>query len=149
MSQDKSKPKNRGDLIAEIQLLNPSFVPPVPGQIYPPTNELTQLPFSAIVPQPINWLWLQRIARGKVSLFAGEPGKGKSQLLLWIAAACTNRAIMPVDNITFPQGKVAILAAEDDEDDTMWPRLTAVNANLNDVLQLKSSPKYDQQGKFA
>lgn len=136
MSQDKIKVLTRKDLSAPVN----------PTSINPATNELSEQSFSAVKMSRINWLWDQRIARGKVTLFAGEPGKGKSQLLLWIAAGCTNGSPMPANGSSMPQGKVAILASEDDDDDTMLPRLMAVKANLANVFQLKSTPKYDQNG---
>lgn len=35
--------------------------------------------------EPIKWLWQGRIARGKLTILAGDPGLGKSQLTrhLW------------------------------------------------------------------
>jgi hypothetical protein len=39
-----------------------------------------------IVPKPIDFLWPGRIARGKHTAIAGEPGDGKSQLSVYIAA---------------------------------------------------------------
>ena len=35
---------------------------------------------SDVVAQPIKWLWPGRIARGKVTVIAGHPGLGKSQV---------------------------------------------------------------------
>lgn len=148
MSSEKIKVLTKADLLAKIRETDPDFQPNDPVKINPYNNELQQIPFSDVQPQKIQWLWPERIARGKVSVFAGEPGKGKSQLLLWIGAACTNGAIMPADGFKFPDGKVAILAAEDDDDDTMWPRLKAVDANLSKILQLRSSPKIDENGEL-
>ena len=34
----------------------------------------------------IEWLWKYRFPKGKLSIIAGEPGLGKSQLSLWMAA---------------------------------------------------------------
>jgi hypothetical protein len=42
---------------------------------------------SEIEPERVEWLWLGRIARGKHTIIAGEPGTGKSQLSIAIAAA--------------------------------------------------------------
>jgi hypothetical protein len=36
-------------------------------------------PFSEIKPEPITWLWKNRIAIGKLTIYAGDPGLGKSQ----------------------------------------------------------------------
>jgi putative DNA primase/helicase len=149
MSHDKFTvipTKNKQDLINILEAEEPGCTKTI--EIKPRTNELIQSAFSAIKPRSIEWLWYKRIARGKVTIFAGEPGKGKSQLLLWIAAACSNGWLMPVDKAQFVQGKVAILSAEDDEDDTITPRLLALNANLAMIFQLKSHPRRDNEGKL-
>jgi putative DNA primase/helicase len=39
-----------------------------------------------IVPKRIDFLWSGRIARGKHTAIAGEPGDGKSQLSVYVAA---------------------------------------------------------------
>ena len=41
---------------------------------------------SEITARPVRWLWPGRIAHGKVTMIAGHPGLGKSQLALSIAA---------------------------------------------------------------
>lgn len=87
-----------------------------------------------IKPEPIHWLWQGIIARGKITMIAGDPGLGKSQLTAFIAATVTNGGNWPVDNSQSPQGNVVILSAEDDAADTIQPRLEAVGADLNKVL---------------
>src|SRR5262249_2883185 len=44
---------------------------------------------------PVAWLWPRRIALGKWSLIAGEPGLGKSQVALAMAAAVTIGGLWP------------------------------------------------------
>jgi putative DNA primase/helicase len=44
---------------------------------------------SEITAEPIEWLWPGRIARGKHTCIAGEPGAGKSQLTVAIISAIT------------------------------------------------------------
>jgi hypothetical protein len=44
---------------------------------------------SDIEAKPINWLWPGRIARGKLTIIAGNPGLGKSQITASIAAVAT------------------------------------------------------------
>lgn len=41
---------------------------------------------SELEPEQVEWLWTRRIARGKHTCIAGEPGTGKSQLSIAIAA---------------------------------------------------------------
>jgi putative DNA primase/helicase len=80
--------------------------------------------------QPVRWLWEGRIARGKVTMLAGHPGLGKSQLALAVAAIVTGAARWPVDGNRAERGNVIILSAEDDPADTIRPRLEAADADL-------------------
>jgi hypothetical protein len=79
----------------------------------------------------VEWLWPGRIARGKVTLIAGHPGLGKSQLALSVAATVTSGAAWPVDEGEAEQGSVIILSAEDDAADTIKPRLLATGADVS------------------
>jgi predicted ATP-dependent serine protease len=45
---------------------------------------------AEIEPEKIDWLWSGRIARGKHTCIAGEPGTGKSQLSIAIIAAISH-----------------------------------------------------------
>lgn len=143
MSDTLFKAINSNELRASLEKDQPGCTKTI--EIHPPANELLQIPFSSIKPKPIQWLWENRIPRGMITLFAGDPGKGKSQLLLWIASMCSIGGTMPVDGAVFPLGKVAILSAEDDEDVTISPRLHALGANQDLILQLKATPRIDQK----
>jgi AAA domain-containing protein/uncharacterized protein DUF6371 len=48
-----------------------------------------------VEPEPISWLWDGRIARGKHTCVAGEPGTGKSQVSLSIIATITTGGQWP------------------------------------------------------
>src|SRR5262249_11736571 len=45
--------------------------------------------------EPLDWLWCGRLARGKHTCIAGEPGTGKSQLSIFIAATITRGGEWP------------------------------------------------------
>ncbi len=79
---------------------------------------------------PIRWLWPGRIARGKVTLIAGHPGLGKSQLTLNLAAVVSTGGRWPADGKRSERGSVVILSAEDDVGDTIKPRLEAAGADV-------------------
>lgn len=104
--------------------------------------------FSNIPHQSINWLWPGRIARGKVSIIAGNPGLGKSQLTASLAAIVTTGGIWPVDNMSCQLGNVILLSAEDDPADTIGPRLQAAGADLTKVRFLKCVQTKNKQGKL-
>jgi putative DNA primase/helicase len=86
-----------------------------------------------IVPMPVEWLWPDRIAIGKLTLIAGEAGLGKSQILSGISASVTTGGLWPCGEGSAPPGSVVILSAEDGTADTMVPRLMAARADLERV----------------
>jgi putative DNA primase/helicase len=88
--------------------------------------------------KPIKWLWNKIIAFGKVTIIAGNPGLGKSQLTANIAAIVTIGGIFPNTQISCPMGKVIFLSSEDDASDTIRPRLEAAGAELSRVFILDS-----------
>jgi AAA domain len=88
---------------------------------------------SDIKPQPIRWLWPGRIARGKVTVIAGHPGLGKSQVTASMAAIVSTGGQWPVDRSSCERGHVVIMSAEDDPGDTIRPRLEAAGADLTRV----------------
>jgi RecA-family ATPase len=77
----------------------------------------------------VEWLWEGRLARGKLTLLAGEPGIGKSQISVDVAARISKGGRWP-DGNNAPCGSVVILSAEDSADDTLRPRLEAADAAL-------------------
>src|SRR5690348_9400060 len=76
-----------------------------------------------IEPKRIEFIWPGRIARGKHAAIAGQPGDGKSQLSIFIAAAVSRGGEWPCGEGTAPLGNVVILSAEDSAEDTIVPRL--------------------------
>jgi len=91
---------------------------------------------SDVQAKPIRWLWPGRIARGKVSILAGNPGLGKSQIAASMAAIVSTGGAWPVDRAQCGRGNVVILSAEDDAEDTIRPRLEAAGADLARVFIL-------------
>lgn len=87
---------------------------------------------SDVAAQPIKWLWPGRIARGKVTILAGHPGLGKSQVTASWAAAVTTGGCWP-DGSRCEQGSVLMVSGEDDPADTIRPRLEAAGADLTRV----------------
>ncbi|MDR3478579.1 MAG: AAA family ATPase [Gammaproteobacteria bacterium] len=99
---------------------------------------------SEIEMKKINWLWPDRIARGKITMLSGNPGLGKSQLIAYITGVITNSGTF-ADKTECIGGNVIILSAEDDAADTIVPRLKAANANLTKVSIIESVQKNNKQ----
>jgi putative DNA primase/helicase len=86
-----------------------------------------------VVRRDIEWLWPGRIALGKLSVIAGHPDLGKSQLATFLAATVSTGREWPNHEGSAPLGTVIMLMAEDDAADTVIPRLEAANAHLSRV----------------
>jgi len=94
--------------------------------------------FSDIEFKLIDWLWEGAFAKGKVSIVAGDPGLGKSQLTLSIAAIVSSGGIWPASENSMSKSDVIILAAEDYPEDTIGPRLQAAGADLSMCIYIDS-----------
>ena len=88
----------------------------------------------------VEWLWRGRFAVGKLSLIAGLPDRGKSQIACDMAARITTTTgdkHWPCGEGTAPNGNVIAFSAEDDLADTLVPRLMAAGADLKRVTLVK------------
>lgn len=84
---------------------------------------------ATIEPAAVRWLWEGRFPLGKMSVLAGDPGLGKSQLSCVLAAAVTTGGTFP-DGAAAPLGSVVFICCEDDAADTLRPRLEAAGADI-------------------
>ena len=94
------------------------------------------------------WLWPGRIPLGKLSLLAGEPGVGKSTILLDGAARVT-RGLQWPDGGMAPRGRAIILTAEDDLSDTVRPRLDGLGADVARIAALTMVRTPDGEQAFS
>jgi putative DNA primase/helicase len=104
---------------------------------------------AEIEPERIDFLWPGRIARGKHTAIAGEPGGGKSQLSVYVAATLSRGGEWPCDEGRAPIGNVIIFNAEDGAADTVVPRLIAVGADLDRVHIVSAVLQEDGKGRRA
>jgi hypothetical protein len=90
-----------------------------------------------VAPEPVSWLWPGRIAMGKLTLLAGDPGGGKSTLALAIASHLSRGSDWP-DGGAAPRGTTLILSAEDGIADTIRPRLDQLGGDPACVVVLRA-----------
>ncbi|MEI6729750.1 MAG: AAA family ATPase [Pseudomonadota bacterium] len=114
----------------------------------PNESELELTCMSDIEIKPIEWLWHNRIACGKLTVIAGDPGLGKSQTTSAITATITTGGLWHDNDIPAPLGNVIILSAEDDSADTIKPRLIAAGADINRCYVLSAVKIKDDAGKI-
>jgi hypothetical protein len=92
---------------------------------------------STVTPEAVDYLWPSRIARGKLHAVAGEPGVGKTYLMLDLTARISRGGRLP-DGAIAPLGNVLILTAEDGLSDTVRPRLDALGGDPSRVAVLEA-----------
>jgi putative DNA primase/helicase len=88
---------------------------------------------SDIKPEPVHWLVDGSIPLGAMAVLGGQPGLGKSQIAIRLAAAVTTGQGLPNDHQYADTGSVIILANEDDSARTIRPRLDAAGADVKKV----------------
>lgn len=87
---------------------------------------------SDITPEAVTWIWHGWLAAGKMHVFGGAPGTGKTTISLVLAATITTGGRWP-DGTRSPQGNIVIWSGEDDPADTLIPRLAQSGADLSRV----------------
>jgi putative DNA primase/helicase len=84
--------------------------------------------------RPVRWIWRDYLPLGKLVVFDGLPGQGKSTLALDIAARGSRGAGMPDGSPGLGTSwGTLILSYEDDAADTIRPRLEAAGADLTRI----------------
>ncbi|MBV9978034.1 MAG: AAA family ATPase [Hyphomicrobiales bacterium] len=109
----------------------------------PPRDELITIRGDEVEARQLDWLCPGRLATGKITLEAGQPGLGKTLRSSDIAARISRGSSWPCGEGQAPQGDVIILSAEDDIADTLVPRLKAAGADLTRihfVQMMKTAP---------
>ncbi len=82
------------------------------------------------------WLWYEWLEIGKLTMFSGNGGAGKTNILLNLAATITTGGAFP-DGSKCEIGDVLIFSTEDDVADTIKPRLVANGADVSKVYFLE------------
>ncbi|MGH8247242.1 MAG: AAA family ATPase, partial [Gammaproteobacteria bacterium] len=126
-------------LIAEAKELTPASVASWSQPLTPVPGVLA----SKVKAEKVSWLWPNHIPRGKVTIFDGDPGLGKSTVTLDLAARLTRGFTMPDSNPTgiSPAG-VVIVSLEAGLADTIVPRQKAAGADLSKarIIQTIAGP---------
>lgn len=104
-------------------------------------TELKMIKMSDIEAQEIEWLWYPYIAYGKLAIVQGDPGDGKTTLILNLAAKLTQGEGLDENmKVTEPMN-VIYQTAEDGLADTVKPRLLQAGADCERVLVIDESEK--------
>ncbi|WP_086120950.1 AAA family ATPase [Hydrogenophaga sp. IBVHS2] len=86
-----------------------------------------------LTPEPVEWLWRDWLALGKVHILAGAPGQGKTTLAVGALAATVTLGGRWPDGTKCEAGNVIVWSGEDDPADTLLPRLLAAGGERSRV----------------
>lgn len=85
-----------------------------------------------VEPERVRWLWPGYIPFGKVTMLDGDPGLGKSTILIDLAAKLSRGEPLPNGKRHEPMGTI-LLMGEDGAGDTIVPRLINAEGDLRKV----------------
>jgi hypothetical protein len=106
------------------------------------------IPLDDVTATEVEWLWPDRVAVGKVSMLAGDPGLGKSFLTLDMAARVSTGSPWPdCPDFVNKAGSVVLLNCEDDLSDTVRPRLDRAGADCTRIVALHGVLNVNREGK--
>lgn len=89
--------------------------------------------YSDVQATSVRWLWYPFIAVGKITLLQGDPGDGKSTMMMNLIASLSNGGCLPDGKpVGMPQ-RVIYQCSEDDVSDTIKPRLEKYGADCRNV----------------
>ena len=92
--------------------------------------------YSEVHAVPVQWLWYPYIPIGKITLLQGDPGDGKSTMMMDLIAQLTIGGTAP-DGAQFGEPKRAIYqCSQDNAADTIKPRLLKRGADCSKVAFL-------------
>jgi len=97
--------------------------------------------FSTIRTRKVDWLWYPYIPFGKITIIQGDPGDGKTTLVLNIAALLSNGLPMPETDNIVNCSAVIYQSAEDSAEDTIKPRLISAGADCSRIAFIDESEK--------
>lgn len=94
-----------------------------------------------VQPEAVEFLWEPYIPKRKVTIVQGDPGQGKTTLLLHLAALLSQGKPLPYDDTVRPPMNILYQTAEDGLADTIKPRLMGSNADCSRILVIDETDK--------
>ena len=98
---------------------------------------------SEITPKEVQWLWYPYIPFGKVTLLQGDPGDGKSQLMLALSAIVSRGKPLPFADEEDAHEPMTVIyqTTEDDADDTVVPRFISSDGDRDRLIFIREDEK--------
>lgn len=104
--------------------------------------ELKLIHMEDVVSKEVEWLWYPYIPYGKITIIEGDPGEGKTTLVLKLAAALSMGLPLPCDDDKeYEPIHIIYQTAEDGIGDTIKPRLEKAGADCSMIRVIDETGK--------
>ena len=104
--------------------------------------ELKLIHMEDVVSKEVEWLWYPYIPYGKITIIEGDPGEGKTTLVLRLAAAFSRGLPLPCDDDKeYEPIHIIYQTAEDGIEDTIKPRLEKAGADCSMIRVIDETDK--------
>lgn len=104
--------------------------------------ELKLIHMEDVVSKEVEWLWYPYIPYGKITIIEGDPGEGKTTLVLKLAAALSRGLPLPCDDDKeYEPIHIIYQTAEDGIEDTIKPRLEKEGADCSMIRVIDETDK--------
>lgn len=104
-------------------------------------TELQMIKMSEVQSQEVSWLWYPFVPYGKLTIIQGDPGDGKTTLILNIAAKLSKGEGLDKEMELSEPINVIYQSAEDGLADTVKPRLEQAGADCERILVIDEKEK--------
>lgn len=116
---------------------------------------LIMIPMSEVEEKMIDWLVLEYIPRGQITVLAGDGGSGKTSAWCEIAASISSgkpcflvKDIIPAEFAEETPRKVIFFSAEDSIETVIRPRLRKAGARLENILSIDIADERFEKVRF-
>lgn len=92
--------------------------------------------YSDVKATPVRWLWYPYIAIGKITLLQGDPGDGKSTMMMNLIAEISKGGVTPDGKALGRPRRIIYQCSEDGACDTIKPRLELYGADCRNVAYI-------------
>ena len=104
--------------------------------------EVKLIHMEDVVSKEVEWLWYPYIPYGKITIIEGDPGEGKTTLVLKLAAALSRGLPLPCDDDKeYEPIHIIYQTAEDGIEDTIKPRLEKAGADCSMIRVIDETDK--------
>lgn len=104
--------------------------------------ELKLIHMEDVVSKEVKWLWYPYIPYGKITIIEGDPGEGKTTLVLKLAAALSRGLPLPCDDDKeYEPIHIIYQTAEDGIEDTIKPGLEKAGADCSMIRVINETDK--------